>query len=75
MNIIGDIKNPDRLNINGSLENELNMRYGLLNPNTAGVNKRINEAQSKKDSKMLAAALSVKKDSIESFKKMLNKLT
>lgn len=75
MNISGDIKNPEGLKIDGSLENELNMRYGLLGPNTSGVNKRIDEAEKNKDAKMLAAALSAKKDSIESFKRMLNQLT
>ncbi|WP_421944729.1 TlpA family protein disulfide reductase [Pedobacter sp.] len=74
INISGDIKNPEGLNIDGSLENELNMRYGLLGPNISGVNKRMDEADKKNDSKLLAAALSAKKDSLESFKKKLNKL-
>ena len=75
MSILGDMKDPSGLIIAGSMENELDMRYGLLGPNTSSVNKRIGDAEKNKDSRLLSAALNEKKEKIQSFKKKLNKLT
>ncbi|KQS35788.1 hypothetical protein ASG14_09995 [Pedobacter sp. Leaf194] len=73
--IYGDMKDASGLTITGSNETDMNMRYGLLQPNTSKINKLIDAAKKKGDNKGLSVALSAKNDSVRSFKQLLNKLT
>lgn len=75
ISIMGDAKAPVGLEIDGSPESDMNMRYGLIVPNISAVNKRIDEARKKYDHKLLSEAQDAKNHIVKSFKKRLNILT
>jgi len=71
MNIAGDIKDSKGLVLTGAPETEILNQFGLLIPGVYKMNNRIDSLKKAGNNEALSQALSIKNDSLISFKKKL----